>query len=114
MSGTPWLTVIGVVPLVGAAVVAATPRRSPQLAKQVALATSLLVLLLTIVMCADFEPKGPRFQFVQKHDWISAFGVQYAVGADGIALVLIALVAVLVPVVLLASWYDADPQAESK
>jgi NADH-quinone oxidoreductase subunit M len=108
MSSTPWLTVLGVVPLVGAAAVAATPKRSPKLAKQVAMATSLVVLVLTIVMCADFEPKGPRFQFVQKHDWISSFGVQYAVGADGIALVLIALVAVLVPVVLLASWYDAD------
>ena len=110
MSGTPWLTILGVVPLVGAAAVAATPQRNPKLAKQIAMATSLVVLVLTIAMCADFKPKGPRFQFVQKHDWISSFGVQYAVGADGIALVLIALVAVLVPVVLLASWYDADPE----
>ncbi len=109
MSGTPWLTILGVVPLVGAAAVGVTPRRTPLLAKQIAMATSLIVLLLTIVMCADFEATGPRFQFVQKHDWIASFGVQYAVGADGIALVLIALVAVLVPVVLLASWYDADP-----
>jgi NADH-quinone oxidoreductase subunit M len=108
MSGTPWLTVLGVVPVVGALAVAATPRRSPLLAKQIAMATSLVVLVLTLAMCADFEPNGPRFQFVQKHDWISSFGVQYAVGADGIALVLIALVAVLVPVVILASWYDAD------
>jgi NADH-quinone oxidoreductase subunit M len=110
MSGTPWLTVLGVVPLVGAVAVASTPRRSPALAKQIAMATSLLVLVLTVVMCVDFEPNGPRFQFVQKHDWISQFGVQYAVGADGIALVLIALVAVLVPVVILASWYDADAE----
>jgi NADH-quinone oxidoreductase subunit M len=108
MSGTPWLTILGVIPLVGAIAVAATPRRSPLLAKQIALATSLLVLLLTLVMCFDFEPGGDRFQFVQAHDWIKAFGVQYAVGADGIALVLIALVALLVPVVILASWYDAD------
>jgi NADH-quinone oxidoreductase subunit M len=113
MSGTPWLTVLGVVPLVGALAVAAAPRRSPLLAKQIALVTSLVVLILTLAMCVDFEPKGERFQFVQKHDWIPSFGVQYAVGADGIALVLIALVAVLVPVVILASWYDADPQADS-
>ena len=113
MSGTPWLTILGVVPLLGAAAVAATPRRSPVLAKQVALATSLVVLVLTLVMCFDFEPGGERFQFVQAHDWIATFGVQYAVGADGIALVLIALVALLVPVVILASWYDADPEAES-
>jgi NADH-quinone oxidoreductase subunit M len=109
MSSFPWLTTIGVVPLIGALVVSALPRNRPQLAKQVALAVSLLVLVLTIVMCAGFEAKGPRFQFVQAHDWIPAFGAQYAVGVDGIALVLIALVAVLVPVVLLASWYDADP-----
>ncbi len=110
MSSFPWLTTLGLVPLVGAAAVSVTPRRSPQLAKQVALGFSLVTLVLTIAMCAAFVPDGARFQFVETHDWIRSFGVQYAVGADGIALVLIALVAVLVPVVLLASWYDSDPQ----
>jgi NADH-quinone oxidoreductase subunit M len=39
--------------------------------------------------------------------------VQYAVGVDGIALVLIALIAVLVPVVVLASWDEADPDSRA-
>ncbi|MCY7363865.1 MAG: NADH-quinone oxidoreductase subunit M [Frankiaceae bacterium] len=108
MTDLPWLTILGVVPLVGAAVLMALPRRQELLAKQVALLTSLVVLVLTIVMCAAFVPAGDRFQFVQAYDWIPAFGVQYAVGVDGIALVLIALIAVLVPVVVLASWHDAD------
>jgi NADH-quinone oxidoreductase subunit M len=112
MTDLPWLTILGVVPLVGALVVAALPSGRDTLAKQVALLVSLVVLGLTIAMCAAFEPDGDRFQFVQAYDWIPAFGVQYAVGADGIALVLIALIAVLVPVVVLASWYDADPQAD--
>jgi NADH-quinone oxidoreductase subunit M len=112
-SDMPWLTVLGLVPLVGAVVVSLLPRGRDLLAKQVALLTSLVVLALTIAMCAAFEPGGDRFQFAQAYDWIPAFGVQYAVGVDGIALVLIALTAVLVPVVLLASWYDADPEAES-
>ncbi len=112
MSDTPWLTVLGLVPLAGALVVVLLPRGRDLLAKQVALLTSLVVLALTIVMCAQFDPQGDRFQFQQAHDWIPAFGVQYAVGVDGIALVLIALIAVLVPVVVLASWYDADPQSE--
>ena len=55
MSSFPWLTTLGLVPLAGALVVAALPRSRPQLAKQVALVTSLLVLVLTIVMCAAFE-----------------------------------------------------------
>ncbi|MDP9465874.1 MAG: NADH-quinone oxidoreductase subunit M [Actinomycetota bacterium] len=112
MTDLPWLTVLGIVPLVGALVVAALPAGRDALAKQVALLVSLVVLGLTIAMCAAFDPDGDRFQFVQAYDWIPAFGVQYAVGADGIALALIALIAVLVPVVVLASWYDADPHAD--
>lgn len=109
MTGFPYLTVLGVLPLVGAAVIATLPSAKVLLAKQIALATSLVVLVLTIVMCARFVPRGARFQFVQTHDWIRSFGVQYAVGVDGIALVLLALVAVLVPVVLLASWDEPEP-----
>ena len=112
MTDLPWLTILGIVPLVGALVVAALPAGRDALAKQVALPSRSSCSALTIVMCAAFEPDGDRFQFVQAYDWIPAFGVQYAVGADGIALVLIALIAVLVPVVVLASWYDADPQAD--
>jgi NADH-quinone oxidoreductase subunit M len=107
---TPWLTIIGVVPLVGATAVALLPKGRDLLAKQLALATSLVVLFLTVVMCFDFSTKAgaARFQFTQHHDWIKSFGVSYDVGADGIALVLIALVAVLVPVVLLSSWDDVE------
>jgi NADH-quinone oxidoreductase subunit M len=109
----PWLTVLGLVPLIGVVGLLLLPRGKDELAKVVALATSLAVLVLTIAMCAAFEPGGDRFQFVQAYDWIPAFSVQYAVGADGIALVLIALVAVLVPVVVLASWHDADPAPQT-
>jgi NADH-quinone oxidoreductase subunit M len=56
-----------------------------------------------------FSPTGPAFQFVEIHQWIPQFGVHYAVGVDGIALVLIGMTAVLMPVVILASWHDADP-----
>ena len=110
MSDLSTLTVLGVVPLVGAAVIGLVPRGRDLLVKQVALVTSLVVLVVTIGMCAQFKPNGGRFQFAESHDWIKAFGVHYSVGVDGTGLVLVALVAVLVPVVLLASWHDADPE----
>ncbi len=109
MNSFPFLTVLGLTPLVGVLVIMALPRGRDLMVKQVALATSLVVLVLTIVIGLQFDPSGARFQMAEAHDWIPAFGVQYAVGVDGIALVLIALIAVLVPVVLLASWNDADP-----
>src|SRR4051812_18219747 len=107
-SGPPWLTILLLVPAVGAVLVAALPRSRPLLAKQVTLAITLVELVLTIVMCVQFDQGQGGFQFAQKHSWISAFGVSYSVGVDGIALVLIALSAVLVPVVVLASWDEVD------
>jgi NADH-quinone oxidoreductase subunit M len=119
MSSFPWLTVIGAIPLAGALVISIIPTASSDdeaalaprdlLTKQIALVTSLVTLGMTIAMAVQFSPNGPAFQFVQVHQWIPQFGVHYAVGVDGIALVLIGMTAVLMPLVILASWHDADP-----
>src|SRR6185312_8942160 len=109
-SGTPWLSVAGGIPLLGALVVALLPVR---LAKVTALLFSLVDLVWVIVMATQFSTSGPTYQFTEEYSWIPQFGVHYAVGADGIALVLIGMTAVLMPVVLLASWHDADGAVDS-
>ncbi|HKA67724.1 MAG TPA: NADH-quinone oxidoreductase subunit M, partial [Actinomycetes bacterium] len=110
MSGDfPWLTVVGAIPLVGAIAVMLVPRSRPTLAKQLALLFSVATAGLAIAMATQFETGTPGFQFVEQHEWIPDFGVSYALGVDGIALVLIALAVILVPIVILASWHDADP-----
>lgn len=103
----PWLSVLIAVPLVGAVVVAALPRGRATLAKQLALGISVLTLALAIAMAVRFDVGG-GFQFEQVHDWISAFGAHYAVGVDGIGITLILLTAIITPVVIVASWDDAD------
>jgi NADH-quinone oxidoreductase subunit M len=109
-SGTPWLTVAGGIPLLGAIVIALLPVR---LAKMTALLVSLADLVWVIVMASQFNTSGPTFQFTEQYSWIPQFGVHYALGADGIALVLIGMTAVLMPVVILASWHDADESKRS-
>jgi NADH-quinone oxidoreductase subunit M len=122
MSTFPWLTVLIAIPAVGALVIAALPgaaataseqeRRSKNLlAKRLALVISLLTLAMTLAMIVNFDPGGPTFQFTQTYQWIPQFGIHYAVGVDGIGLVLVGMTAVLMPVVVLASWNDADPPA---
>jgi NADH-quinone oxidoreductase subunit M len=100
--------VLTLLPLVGAGVVAALPRARSQLAKVVALAWSLAVLVLTIFMYVTFKANGPRFQFRESYTWIPQWGTRFTLEADGIALVMIALIALLVPLVILASWNDLD------
>ncbi len=119
MSNFPWLTVAGAIPLVGAVVIGMTPGRSAPgspadrrardlLVKQIALVTSLVTLGIIIAMAVQYNTGGPRFQFTQTYQWIPQFGVHYAVGVDGIALVLILMSVVLMPVVVLASWNDVE------
>ena len=104
----PWLTVIGVVPLVGSVAVAALPKGRDLAAKQIALVFSIAAFVLSVIMAVQFKPGGPRFQFTETHEWIPQFGIHYALGVDGIALVLLLMSTVLVPVVVLASWHDAE------
>jgi NADH-quinone oxidoreductase subunit M len=122
-NGFPWLTVAGGIPLLGALVLALLPSRgalSPggsapgdvaarnRLVKLLALAFSLVTLVWVIVMATRFNASGPTYQLTETYSWIPQFGVHYAVGVDGIALVLIGMTAVLQPVVVLASWNDVD------
>ncbi|MGN9774720.1 NADH-quinone oxidoreductase subunit M [Micromonospora sp. H33] len=113
MSDFPFLSVLTVAPLVGALVVALLPRHRPELAKQVALGWSLLVLALSVVMWVTWQTGGERFQFRESYPWIPNWGVNFTFATDGIALVMLMLIAVLVPLVILASWHDAESSKRS-
>ncbi|WP_434742539.1 NADH-quinone oxidoreductase subunit M [Micromonospora sp. SH-82] len=113
MSNFPFLSVLTVAPLVGALVVAFLPRSRPNLAKQVALGWSLLVLVLSVVMWVTFQADGDRFQFRESYPWIPTWGVNFTFAADGIALVMLMLITILVPLVILASWHDAEASKRS-
>ncbi|MEV0425259.1 NADH-quinone oxidoreductase subunit M [Micromonospora sp. NPDC050495] len=113
MSNFPFLSVLTVAPLVGALVVAVLPRRRPDLAKLVAFGWSLLVLVLSVVMWIAFSADGDRFQFRESYAWIPNWGVNFTFEVDGIALVMLMLIAILVPLVILASWHDAESSKRS-
>jgi NADH-quinone oxidoreductase subunit M len=108
VNGFPYLSVLTVAPAVGAAVVALLPRSRPALAKQAALGWSIAVLGLTVATWLAFNAGGDRFQLRESYPWIPHWGVNFTFAVDGIALVMVALIAVLVPLVILASWHDAE------
>jgi len=107
-TGFPWVSVLGAIPLVGLVATLFVPRGRELLVKQVALGASLLTLVGAFVMWGAYDSSGARFQFVQSYDWIKAFGAHYAVGADGIGVALIVMTAALTPVIVLASWHEAE------
>ena len=108
MNDFPWLTLLWVVPLVGAALVAFVPKApGSALPKQLALGVSVLTLLIGIAIAAQYNT-GDGMQMTETHTWIEAFGVHYALGVDGLGLLLILLTVFLVPIVFVASWHEAD------
>jgi NADH-quinone oxidoreductase subunit M len=102
-----WLTLLMLLPLVGAGVIAVLPKGSEKPAKQAALATTLVVMVATIAMALRFQRDNVSLQFVEKYSWIPSFGINYALGVDAIALVLILMSTILAPVVVLAGWNEA-------
>jgi NADH-quinone oxidoreductase subunit M len=96
------------VPLLGSLVVAFVPRSKPQVAKVLAMLVSLAVLGLAIATWVAFDPHGPRMQLQESYAWIPAWDANFSFAVDGIALVMIVLTALLVPIVMLASWHDLD------
>ncbi len=108
MNQFPWLTVLVLVPLVGAVAVAFVPKApGSALPKQLAVAVSVLTLAIGGAIAAQYDTDG-GMQLTETHTWIDALGVHYALGVDGLGLLLILLTVVLVPLVLIGSWHDAD------
>ncbi|RPF70371.1 NADH-quinone oxidoreductase subunit M [Aurantiacibacter spongiae] len=99
MGGFPILSIMLLVPLVGA--IACLFLR-PEAARLVALSTTLANLVLGIVLWANYDIGGAQWQFTERAEIFSGF--EYALGIDGIALMLIMLSVFLMPVCIGASW----------
>ncbi|MCX6465582.1 MAG: NADH-quinone oxidoreductase subunit M [Pseudonocardiales bacterium] len=111
------LLVLLLLPLVGSAAVGAL-RGNGRLAKLVAMGFALASLALTAVTWFSYSvasaAEGTRFQLEFSVPWIPAFGTSFALGIDGIALVMLALIAVLVPIVMLFSWEERLPEGRTE
>jgi len=102
------LTIVGLLPLISALVVALIPSKNTGLIKRVAVIATALIALTSILLATGFDKASTGLQYVQSNSWISSFNINYAVGVDGISLVLILLSTILVPIVVLATWHEAD------
>ncbi|MEJ5253996.1 MAG: NADH-quinone oxidoreductase subunit M [Acidimicrobiales bacterium] len=92
-------------PLFGAAIMLLIPRREEQLHKLIALLTSGAVLVIGVLLVANFNyDDGRTFQYVVDKAWIPLINSRYIVGLDGISLPLLALTVLVVPLCVIYSW----------
>ncbi|HZP26855.1 MAG TPA: NADH-quinone oxidoreductase subunit M [Dehalococcoidia bacterium] len=102
------LSFIVFLPIAGALLIASLPRRREDLAKWVAAATALAVLVPALIVFAAYDRNPGGFQFIDRHTWIDSdvatFKVQYLLGADGLSLAMLVLTAFLSLIAVLISW----------
>ena len=95
----PILSIMLAVPLVAAVSCLFLPGSS---ARMVALTATLIDLGLGILLWLNYDIGGAQWQFTERAALFAGF--QYALGIDGIALLLIMLSVFLMPICILASW----------
>ncbi|HEV2747946.1 MAG TPA: NADH-quinone oxidoreductase subunit M [Allosphingosinicella sp.] len=101
--GFPILSLLLAVPLLAAA---ACLRLGDSSARWLALWATMLDLALGILLWASYDIGGPQWQFVEYQLLFGRFA--WALGIDGIALMLILLTLFLMPVCIAASWSSID------
>ncbi|MEE4153930.1 MAG: NADH-quinone oxidoreductase subunit M [Erythrobacter sp.] len=97
--GFPILSIMLLVPLVGAFVCLFVQASA---ARWTALATTLVTLGLGIALWGHWNFGGEQWQYTERAELFAGFS--YALGIDGIALMLIMLSVFLMPICILASW----------
>ena len=102
------LTIIGALPLLGALLIGTVKKEQKTAIKQMALLTSILTAVAFAITAMRFEVDRPGFQFVESHSWLPTFGINYALGLDGISLILILMSVLLAPVVIVAGWHESE------
>ena len=72
--------------------------------RRVALASTLINFGLSLFLWSGFDFGKQGMQFVERMQWMPTFNIQYAVGVDGISILLVLLTVLLCPLCVLCSW----------
>jgi NAD(P)H-quinone oxidoreductase subunit 4 len=93
------LSILLVVPVIGAALAAWWPGKTRSIASVIALA----VIAWTVLLLTKFNLAEPGMQFIEDFTWIDSLGLSYKLGIDGLSLPLVALNSLLTWVAIYSS-----------
>jgi NADH-quinone oxidoreductase subunit M len=110
----PILSMLVVLPVVGALLVTLMSTRRPEYTKLVATITAVATGAMSIWLTAEFDRDAEGFQFVSKHPWIEQWGISWHLGVDGISLFLVLLTGVLFPLAIVGIDPHNDERARDK
>ena len=97
------LTALLLIPLIGSLVLLPMNEdTSVTKIKQIALATSVINFILSVVLWGEFDSSSVQYQFVQEFNSLSF--CHFNIGLDGISLYFVLLTTFITPLCILANW----------
>jgi len=78
--------------------------RDEESIRRIALGVTMANVLLSLILCTSFDLSLQGMQFVERVQWMPTFNIQYAVGVDGISILMVMLTVLLCPLCVLCSW----------
>jgi NADH-quinone oxidoreductase subunit M len=102
ISSAPLLSIVMFLPLVGALIIACLNPEAKSNARWVALWTTIVTFLVSLLIWLHFDRTSSGFQFVEQRGWLDV--MQFKLGVDGISVVFVLLTTLLMPLCILASW----------
>jgi NADH-quinone oxidoreductase subunit M len=105
MHAAPWLSLAIWIPILFGSLILAVGRdQAAPVVRAVALAASLLGLLVTLPLISGFDVAEPGLQFVEKVVWIERLNAHYHLGVDGLSVWFVVLTAFITVIVVIAGW----------
>ena len=104
------LSVVTFLPLAGAVLIAFLNKDAVANARWMALWTTLITFLVSMLIWWNFDKTTAGFQFVEEYAWLGP--LKYKMGVDGISMLFVMLTTFLMPLTILASWESVEDRVK--
>lgn len=102
ISGEHLLSWLIFIPLIGAGLLFVTPGEENQ--RRLAFVVTTFNAIYSLKLWNGFDASTPALQFGERFCWIPSLNVEYALGVDGISILLVMLTTFIMPLCVLGSW----------
>ncbi len=102
LASAPILSIVMFLPLVGAVIIGFLNPEAKDNARWVALWTTTITFLVSLIVWFHFDTTASGFQFVEVRNWLDIF--KFKLGVDGISVLFVLLTTFLLPLCVLSSW----------
>ncbi len=106
------LSIVTLLPVVGALALTLAPRRHDNLLRGGALAVSAATFVISLRLYLSFDAGSANYQFEEQMAWMPSLGASYHVGIDGISLLLVLLTTFLMPIALASAWHAIEDRTK--